>query len=263
MAESSAATLGQLQGSTSTGLSLTTTATLAPLPKNAKHLFLSPHTFADSAVVARIAVNPYLVVLKTTDALSAAPTEYSEAAQDGSTSTDVVLSSLGTAAQSDFLYVGAVRQFGGVYCDVDAANGTASVITVKYWDGNSWEDISDTDGTASGGASLAQDGIISWTVPSDWTPTTLLAAGDTEQAHRWCNQPFFWTRWEWSAGLDSSTTLNAMLATAPDSAFFELITGKSYEQGLDRMHHASIQALTDTGTAKLVVGFATGVGGRF
>lgn len=263
MAESSAATLGQLQGGTSTGLSLTTTATFAALPKNAKHLFMAPHTFASSAVVARIAINPYLVILKTTNALASAPTEYSEAAQDGSTSTDVVLSSLGTAAQLDFLYVGAVRPFGGVYCDVDAPNGTASVITVKYWDGDSWADISATDGTASGGASMAQDGSVTWTVPSDWAPTTLLAAGDTDQAHRWCNQSFYWTRWEFSGGLDSSTTLNAMLAAAPDTAFFELISGKAFEQGLDRQHHASIQALTDTGTAKLVVGFAAGVGGRY
>ena len=254
--------LGDLRGSTSKGVALTNSASYTPIPAKAKHLFLKPRNFS-TAVVARFLLTPYLTVLKTTDALATAPTDYSEAAQDGSTSTDVVLSSLGTAAQSDFLYVGAVKPFGGVSIDVDAVNGTASVITVKYWDGDSWADISATDGTASGGASMAQDAAVTWTVPSDWALTSLVKAGDTTLTSPGLGTPLFWTRWEFSGGLDSSTTLNSMSAIASHTNYFELVSGDNFEMAIDRAYHATIQALTDDGSANLIANFATDTGNYF
>ncbi len=258
-----AAPLGVLRGNTSTGVSLSTTVSYTPIPEDAKHLFLKPRNFS-TAVTAGILINPYLTVLKTIDALATAPTEYSSAAQDGSASTDVVLSSLGTAAQLDFLYVGSPLPFGGVQVDVDAANGTASVITVKYRKSDlTWADITATDGTASGGASMAVDGAVTWTAPSDWIPSSLIAAGDTNLTSPPLGTPLFWTRWEFSAGLDSSTTLNSMLAISKETLYFELVSGDTFEMALERPYHAVIQAVTNAGTANLIVNYATDPGGYF
>src|SRR5688572_15941194 len=129
--------LGEIRrASALTGTAMSTTAALTLLPKGTAHVYLTPRNFS-TAVVVGVAVNPYLIVLKTDDLLVTAPDDYSDAAQDGSTTTDIVLSSLDTAANGDFLYVGSHIPFRGVTVDVDAANGTASVLTVKYWDGNS------------------------------------------------------------------------------------------------------------------------------
>lgn len=258
-----AAPLGVLRGDTSKGVALSTTVTYTPIPEDAKHLFLKPRNFS-TAVVARVLINPYLTVLKTADALATAPTDYSSAAQDGSTSTDVVLSSLGTAAQSDYLYVGSLIPFGGVNIDVDAANGTASVITVKYRKSDdTWADITATDGTASGGASMAVDGSVTWTAPSDWKKASLIAAGDTNLQSPLLGTEMFWTRWEFSGGLDSSTTLNAMLAISKETLYFELVSGDTFEMAIERPYHAVIQAVADAGTANLIINYATDPGGYF
>jgi len=198
-------------------------------------------------------------------------TEYSEEAQDASTSTSVMLSSLGTQAQGDYLLVGSHLPFRGVSIDVDGANGNASVITVKYRKSdNTWADISATDGTASGGASLAQDGTITWTIPSDWLMTTLreIMAADSESydpniPH--FDRPLYWTRWEWSAALDSSVTLDSMLALNRSTVYGELVSGQVLEQTIKRGVDGigCIEALTDAGTANLVVNGITIPGGRF
>lgn len=54
-------------------------------------------------------------------------------------------------------------------------NTTASVMTVKYWDGDSFEDASETDGTATSSSTitLGQSGLIYWEPPSDEEKTTL------------------------------------------------------------------------------------------
>ncbi len=255
--------LGSMKGDTSKGVALTTTISYTLIPAAAKHIFLKPRNFS-TAVVAGILFNPYLTVLKTADALATAPTDYSSAAQDGSTSTDVVLSSLDTAANLDFLYVGAPVPFGGAIIDVDAVNGNASVLTVKYRKSdNTWADISATDGTAAGGASMAQDGTVTWTAPTDWIATSLTAAGDTSIGFTGSLNKLFWTRWQFSAALDSSTTINSMLAKNKETVYFELVSGDTLEMSLERQYHAVLQAVTDAGTANLIVNYATDTGSYF
>ncbi len=255
--------LGALKGDTSKGVALSTTISYTLIPASAKHLFLKPRNFS-TAVVAGVLLNPYLTVLKTADALATAPTDYSSAAQDGSASTDVVLSSLDTATNLDFLYVGARVPFGGAIIDVDAPNGNASVLTVKYRKSdNTWADISATDGTDSAGATMAADGTVTWTVPTDWIATSLTEAGDTSIGFAGSLNKLFWTRWQFSAALDSSTTLNSMLAKNKETAYFELVSGDTFELALEREYHAVLQAVTDAGTANLIVNYATTPGGYF
>ncbi|MFA4835554.1 MAG: hypothetical protein WC749_05760, partial [Dehalococcoidia bacterium] len=208
--EIAAGALGDIRiAGASKGVALTTTAAFTPLPDGTHWVSLTPRNFA-TAVVARLLFCPYLAVLKTTDLLVAVAnmTDYTKEAQDGDTGTSVTLSSLGTAAQGDYLYVGSYVPFRGVNCDVDAANVTASVLTVKYWNGTAWTDITATDGTISpAGTTLGQDGSVTWTVPTAWVGASLKDIGDTLLDHALLrDKSFFWTRWEVSAALDASTT---------------------------------------------------------
>ena len=261
MVEITAGEFGELRGGTSLGLSLGSTAVCFPL-KNARNLALTPRNFT-TAVVARFAINPLLVVLKTADALSTAPTNYSDAAQDGDTGTDVVLSSLSTAANEDFIYVGMSRPIRGLRYDADAANGNASVLTGKYWDGTAWVDIALTDGTIAAGACFGQDGDITWAIPTAWRKAALMEIGDAKCAFRHANTPLYWVRLQVSAALDSSTTGNSLMPLAPSTDYYELASGQTLELAIDRENAGSIEALVDAGTGFLVTNYARVTGGRF
>lgn len=169
--------LGEIRAlsTASGGTALSTTATYIPVIRNTEHLFITPRNFA-TAVVAKVALNPYLVVFKTTDRMGTM-TDYSNNAQDGAAATVVTLSSLGTEANGDWLLIGAHEPFRGVYVDMTAnVNGTASVLTVYYWQDtttDAWASLSATDGTDSAGATFGQDGLVYWTVPTDWKPMKL------------------------------------------------------------------------------------------
>jgi hypothetical protein len=251
------------------GLACTTTAKFLQVINGANWLALTARNFS-TAVVVKFALNPYLTIIKTSDDLATVANldDYSENAQDGSTATSVTLSSL---PAGDFLYVGAHVPFRGVDVDVDATNSTPStVLTVKYWDGSAWSDISVTDGTSSS-VSLDQDGQVTWTVPSDWVKNDLVAIGDvtiaagSEPAS--LKRDLFWTRWEWDQALDSTVTLDHMLAMNRNTAQYgELIENQSFETAIHRGPGgiAVVEALTDAGTANLIANVGTrGSGGGF
>ncbi len=251
------------------GTALSTTAAFIGFPEGTRYVTIVPRNFA-TAVVAQIGFCPYLFVLKTTDGLAtaAALTEYTREAQDDKTTTVVTLDSLDTAANLDFLYIGSLVPFAGVHCDVGAPNGTASVITVKYWNGSSWVDISDTDGTTSGGATLAIDGIISWAIPTAWVADSLYDIGDSVLGigDRVETQGVYWTRWEFSVALDSEVELNHMLAVPRWTDHMELISGQGVQGtvsvGAGTGGVSGIQALVDAGTANLVVNVSTAAAGK-
>lgn len=248
--------LGELRAASTAGggTSLTTTVVRIPLPLGSKWVSITPRNLS-TAVVAQVLLNPWIAVLKTADG-GATFVDYAEAAQDGSTATDVDLSSLDTLANGDALYVGSHLPFSGVAIDVDGTNGTASVtLAVDYWDGDSWANITPSDGTASGGTTLGQDGSVTWTVPSDWAMHAIPDAGPA----------LYWTRWTVDVALDASTTLNSMLAINRSTVYSELVSGQAFEEAVTVGPGgvASVQARTDAGTANLIVNVATRGGGRF
>ena len=238
------------------GVAVTTTVFVQPLPKGTAAVELIPRNSGSSALLVKYAVNPQLYVFKTTDD-GVTFTDYSDNAQDDSVSTDVTLSSLGTLAQGDYLYVGAPIPFRGVRIDVDAANANASVLTVKYLNtAGAWVNITATDGTDSGGASMAVDGNVTWTVPTAWALNTLSNTN--------IGKKLYWTRWEVSAALDSTTTLNSLLPLNRSTAYRQLLINSlptifSIIPGLDR----SLEFLTETGTANLIVNVFSGDGKKF
>lgn len=240
----------------SAGASLTTTAQRIVFPIGTQKVKLMPHTFS-TAVVARFALNPYLIIIKTTDALvaTANATNYSVNAQDGSTGTKVTLDSLDTLANGDIIYIGSHTPFAGVDIDINNANSIASVLTVKYWNGTAWVTISASDGTVSTGKTMAVDGIVSWTVPTAWAKTSLKAAGDTVLTDEIYQRSLYWTRWEVSAALDSTTDANSFIAVPQTTAYAEIPSGHFEEFDIiqGQNGYSGISALTDAGTAKLVV----------
>ena len=246
----------------SAGVSLSTTAAFTPFHQGTEHIDIVPRNLS-TAVVVKYAFCPYLIILKadSADGLGGHLEDNTQVAQDGSTATSVTLSSF---AAGRALYVGSAIPFRGAHVDVDGANSTGStVITVSYWNGSAWVDTSDTDGTISGGISLAQDGAITWTVPSEWQLATLnqLAAGAGEtldsSGQKWSYVNMYWTKWTWSHAMDSAVTLDHILGINESTAYAELTDSTAYE---GRIHNgfgangvAGIEALTNAGTANLIV----------
>ena len=175
-----------------------------------------------TAVVMQVQINPRLTILVTTDGLVANLNDISDAMQDGDAATQVELDSLPAVENKGFIYVCSAKPIGGLDVDVDAANATVSVLTVRFWNGSSWADISDTDGTISGGATFAVDGEITWTTPSTHVKANLFITGDallknwtTNHANkRLLNRFGYWYRLEVSVALDSDTIVDQILAMA-------------------------------------------------
>lgn len=264
------APLGDIRGvSTSAGTALTTTATTIGLPLNARWVSITPRNFS-TAVVARVLLNPWLVVLRTQDSL-ASFVDYSNNAQDNDTGTDVTMSAQNTVANGDALYVGAHVPFRGVAVDVDGTNaaGTATM-TVNYWSGSAWTDLSATDGTNST-ATLDQDGLVTWTVPAAWVAASLddIEAKTGFSATRHTEDAFvhalYWTRWELSAAItDTSVTQNSWRCLNRSTAYAELLSGQVLSEKISRGIGGTscVEALTDAGTANLLVNVAA-LGGEF
>lgn len=249
---------GQAASTAGGGTALTNAAATVMLPFRTTEVELVPRNFS-TAVVVKFTKIPWLTVLKTTDLLAAVAnmTNYSNAAQDNSTGTTLVFSSLATLANLGAVYIGSREPFLGVTIDVNAANSNASVLTVKYRKSdNTWADITATDNTASGGATLAIDGTVTWSEPSDWIGCRLsdVVAGIDPSFGAVMNQTRFWTRWEVSAALDASTTCNSIIAL-PRTTYQEIVSGMSWQEQVivGEGGICGISALTDAGTANLVV----------
>jgi hypothetical protein len=91
------------------------------------------------------------------------------------------LSAIGAA--SDEIIVMFEEQMTGMRCIMlgNLINKNAVTIsTIKYWDGNSWEALTFTDGTSDDPATptktLIKSGLISWTPPTDEEPRTLFGS---------------------------------------------------------------------------------------
>ena len=245
----------------SKGVACTTTAAFTPFHQGTEHIDIVPRNLS-TAVVVKYAFCPYLIILKadSADGLGGHLEDNTQVAQDGSTSTNVDLSSL---AAGRALYVGSAIPFRGAHVDVNATNSTGSTeITVSYWNGSSWVDTGDSDGT-NNSVALDRDGAITWSVPSAWQSSTLKklasAAGETldSSGQKWSDITMYWTKWTWSHALDSTVTLYHILGINESTAYAELTDSTAYE---GRVHNgfgangvAGIEALTDDGTANLIV----------
>lgn len=118
--------------------------------------------------------------------------------------TDVLSKLLGgtdeTANVSNYMLIGSTRQLQGINFYV--TDGNASTSTLSGWEyrSGSWTSLSLTDGTASGGKSLAQTGNVTWTASTAGTQRYInglslywykfrLSAGSAVLSYVTCNAP--------------------------------------------------------------------------
>lgn len=262
---------------TSGGTALTTTASFIAFPTGTRYLTLIPRNVV-TAVVVRYALNPYLIVFKTTDALAAAGnlTEASEALQDSDTGTSLSMNSFNTAANNNYLYIGSHAPFRGVRVIIGNTNSAGgSTATVKYRKSDAtWANITATDGTKSTDT-FRQTGDITWTVPTDWIARSIasIMATDSVAIMASAVQPWYltesemyWVRYETDTLFDATVTATGMLAMARSTTYGEFSVDVGKEFRIHKGHHGTgcLEALTDAGTCSLIVEAATlGVGSKF
>ena len=258
--------LGELRtvSTTGGGTALSTTRALVFIPRGTHWFSVTPRNLVTGAEVAQVGFCPWGTVLVAVSGGDAADAlrDDSVNAQDGDAATDITLSLLATLADGGRIYVGSSRRFRGIYCDVDAANGTAATILVEYWANNRWVDASATDGTASGGATFAIDGAITWTVPAAWGAGKLnemlnLNPRDTRDH---AQRNMYWMRISVSAAMDAATTLNSLVLLQRSANLTELIDGQTFtmrQPDVDGHEGTSaVEVFVDAGTGNLVVNAA-------
>lgn len=70
---------------------------------------------------------------------------------------------VGVTGSTTSFMIGSTRPAKGAKIYVKSANASTSTISVKEWTGAAWSaDLVDTDGTSSGGKTLAQTGTVAW-----------------------------------------------------------------------------------------------------
>lgn len=248
------------------GTALTSTAVRIMIWPGTKQLELIPQNMAGAKVVQWLPC-PWLTVLKTADLLATDPVDQSFLLQDKLTTTSVDFNSFGVAASGFYIYVGSWTQFSGVDIDIQNTNsGSATTLTVKYRKSdNTWADITATDNTAAASKSFAQDGTVTWTMPTDWIAARLFDTGDTKLNLGVGREELFWTRWEVSVVFDSTVSANSFTAIPSSTVYAELPAGVGREHSITfggaSGSISAIQARTDAGTANLIVN--CGARGRF
>lgn len=142
--------------------------------------------------------------------------DVTKALTDRNTGTDsgALLNAMQTG---DRIYVGCRMQFRGLSVDVGGANGAGTAALVGEYPNaaRAWTDLSVTDGTLAT-RTLAQDGLITWTVPTaGWLKgklahvTALVVDGDDAPE----TEPLFWMRLRPDAAItDTSVDIDELVA---------------------------------------------------
>ena len=228
------------------------------------YLSITPHKF-DGCTVVRYTLNPYLHIVYTTDLLVGVVTDLSDAMQDGDTD-DNNFAAWDTLANGTALYVGARVPFSGCKVDMGTTvnNVATSDLTIKYWNGGSWVTTSNSDGTESGNVAFAQDGDETWTLANlSWQKDSLLHIKETTRTDRSFGTPMYWTRWETDKAMLANMDIISILPYGRATTYAEYIEGQTVNLKVSDREIGSIEALTDAGTAKLIVNVGTLVGSEF
>lgn len=100
-------------------------------------------------------------IFKVKDSSDTDPIDVTEKLTNGRSDSDNVVTV--TTADYEHLIIMHTRPIQGIKFYVSSGNASASQISVSYWDGTAWQAVSnDTDGTSSGGATLAQTGTVTF-----------------------------------------------------------------------------------------------------
>jgi len=115
---------------------------------------------------------------------------------------------------TDYLYFGQAFPFNHFYFKLGTVNVVPATINIDYWDANGWHPVIDKfDETSLAGASLGQDGYITW-VPNkkynwahedtiDTNGRVRITGIDTITVY-----DYYWIRVSFSANLTAGTSIN-------------------------------------------------------
>lgn len=98
----------------------------------------------------------------------------------------------------DNFYVGFKHPFASRYFNFGTLNATPQTITVKYWDGDSFEVVEDVIDQTAG---FTQNGFLSWENKDDWREVAQTPVDDEE---------LFWIQISVSGTMDGGTTLQSL-----------------------------------------------------
>ena len=114
---------------------------------------------------------------------------------------------LGSMTANDRLYVGTVDIIAGMVVDMGATvNSVTATLTAQYSGPSGWATLTvAADTTDVAGATLAQDGLVTLTVPTDWVPRVLGELGLPPNAPK--TPRLFWQRYIVGATLTAGIIL--------------------------------------------------------
>ena len=163
-------------------------------------------------------------------------------AVDNDSATEV---QLGTMTTSDILYVGAVAPYLGLAIDVGTVNAVTTSFDEEYSSvGGGWTNLpaSISDGTSSGSATLAQDGLYTWGLPSPWEPRSV---NNSER--------LYYTRFIPGSSLTAGTSIDGLITVnkGTDYAFFPASSTK--DLNIDEDLVGGLQFLAGAGTPTVYV----------
>lgn len=107
-----------------------------------------------------------------------------------------------------YLYIGQEMPFNNLYFDMGTGNVSGNTVQVDIWYANDWHSAVDIyDGTSVTGASLCQDGRISWN--TEWNKGWDIEqrANSVEGLSGVEIYDMYWARLSWSGAVSSNTTI--------------------------------------------------------
>lgn len=140
-------------------------------------------------------------------------------------------------AAEDKIYIGSELPFNHRYIRLGStANGNASAVSAEIWDSNEWQSAVDVvDQTASGGASLARSGILSFSVERNQSWAQEDTTEDIPALATLKIYDLYWCRLTFSGDLTAGTVLSyighkfsdddTMAAYYPDLLRSEVLAG--------------------------------------
>lgn len=243
----------RIQGET---LSLSTTLASLGGPRNAYQL-----TLYDPDVDFRLHLNPSILAIAYYDATNSAGARFEHGSgtgdsliadltdRDTSTGTGTAMDS-GTTA--DFLYICTSDVVSGFRITIGSANdNTATIVATYRKNDDTWASLTETDGTASGGDTLAQTGSITWTAPTDAKRAPLGGGSGIVTDADAPGVEGFWWRLAWDAALDSDTEIDEIWTLNKNTTRGYFRAGREYEISLDRRNVGAIEAILAAGTDTL------------
>jgi len=186
----------------------------------------------------KLLLNPLIQSVLYYDASADSYTDYTDYSRDGDSSTHVPLDAMAT---TDILYLGFEDPVAGLYFDMGSnVNSNSATLDVEYYNG-SWTDVSgDSDGTASGGATLAKDGAYTWTLPTDWVTYTVSSVRE-----------LYWIRFKPSAQLSATVDVNEILTINQNTKYGYRFGNMLYSITINNQKVGALQVLAVQGTPTL------------